>query len=321
MAEFEQQAVAPASTWRLTPHARESLAFAYGRTLGLRALAWLTWVGGVAFYLFGVRPVLAQGGDAALLAGVKALAMMAASQWALAILYRRLRDHVDIGPGIRRIQTKVPDEGACRARVSVCQNRVVLGEDEGYLWFEGGTLFYKGLQTVFRLNRPDVASLEAWSRRDRETNDPNVASDRSLLVLAADRRSVVAEFVEPFDEHEARARIAAFRRRLAAWLLGEEPAYLESLLPPRGLHPALAAVQPFCHEPLFAFGLMAASYAALGILTPHDFRPGAGMAATVLDAGLAVLAAMAVAAAWSHRRARSVREAAMAEQAQSLEGR
>lgn len=318
LGDREDLAAAPASTWRLTPHAQENFARAYGSTFWMRAMAWFFWLVGVAYYLLGVRPMIAassQGGDAGVLAATKALVMVGASQWALLLLYRRLRDQVDIGPGIRRLQTKVPDEEACRARVAVRLDGVVLGEDEGYLWFEGGTLFYKGLQTVFRLNRPDVELLDRWPRRDREANDPTIASDRSLLRLSEKGRSVLAVFVEPFDEHEARARIAAFRRRLAAWLRADEPATLESLLPPRGLHPSLAAVQAHANEPVFAGGLMVATYMVMALSTPHDFRPaaGAGMTPALVDAAVLALAVAAAVATRSHWRASSVRTAALRE--------
>jgi hypothetical protein len=288
-------------------------------------MAWFFWLVGVAYYLLGVRPMIsasAQGGDSGVLAATKALVMIGASQWALLLLYRRLRDQIDIGPGIRRLQTRIPDDEACRARVAVRADGVVLGEDEGYLWFEGGTLFYKGLQTVFRLNRADVEALERWPRRAREVNDPTISSDRSELRLVERGRSVSVVYIEPFDEHEARARIAAFRRRLAAWLRSDEPATLESLLPPRGLHPSLAALQPYAHEPVFAGGLQVATYAVIALSTPHDFRPvaGAGMAPAFVDAFMVVLAFAAAKATRSHWRASSVRASALREGPSSSTG-
>jgi hypothetical protein len=309
----DEGAVLPASDWRPTPHAVEHLGTAYTSTVWQRSLAWFFWLTGVGYYFLVAHAPISAGapgsaGDV-FLAHVKALVMVVVAQAALALLYARLREHIDIGPGIGRIQTRVPDPAACQCRAVARSRGVVTGEDEGFVWIEGGTLYYKGLQAAFRLNAPDITPFRKWPRSERAAHDPTVANDRAHVRLAWKDEVVEFRFIERFDDHEARRRISDFRRKLHAWFREPEPASLESLLPPRGLHPSFASAGIYAYEAVFAGGVgMATAVVLVATQPPRLMAPGSeSLLTATVYAGAALLFAISAATAVAQWRANSVR--------------
>lgn len=303
----------PAASWRPTPHATERMGTAYTEAVWQRAIAWFFWLSGTAYLFLIARPTALSGfagaPEAAIMAHIKALMMAGAGQIALMILYGRLRDNIDIGPGIVRIQAKVPDPQACRCRVRVMQDGVVTGLDEGFLWLDEGTMYFKGLQTAFRLDSDDLMPIRQWPKNDRVLTDPTIASDETKLTLAEPGRKLEISYVEPFDDHEARRRISDFRRALHGWLRDPKPSSLESLLPPRGVHPSLLTAGPFRYEAVFAGGLMVATSIVTLLLTPQGptLTPGMAALSSIVDLASIVLALIGAKIVWSQWRANLVR--------------
>jgi hypothetical protein len=207
-----------------------------------RALPWLFLVVGLAYYV-----LLARGfplSPDTVFTHVKSLTLIGAMQGALALVYTRLANHIDLGPGLRRLRHKVPSEGACPVRIAVRQEGVVTGLDEGYMWVEDGTLFYKGLQTVFRINREDVPPLGLWPRSFR----PDPARNRPVrrIPIPDSEGDLWLEVtpIDPFEDYHARRRTRRFYRDVYDWLDERPRGSLETLLPPRALHPCLSARGP-----------------------------------------------------------------------------
>ncbi len=313
----------PAASWRPTPHASERMGTAYTEAVWQRAIAWFFWVSGMTYLFLIARPTALSGyagaPEAAMMAHIKALMMAGAGQVALLLLYGRLRDNIDIGPGIVRVQARVPDPHACRCRLRVLKDGVVTGMDEGFLWLDDGTLYFKGLQTAFRLNPDDLLPVSKWKKNDRILADPTIATDLTRLALAEPGRQLEVHYVEPFDDHEARRRISDFRRALHAWLREPVPSSLESLLPPRGVHPSLLAVGLFRYEAVFAGGLMIATSIVTFLITPQgpSLNPGMAALSAIVDIASVVLVAIGIKLAWSQWRANVVRSRIAQQEAQS----
>lgn len=318
-----ERAERPAASWRPTPHATDRLGTAYTEAVWQRAIAWFFWLSGMAYLFLFARPTALSGfagaPEMAMMAHVKALTMAGAGQLALALLYGRLRDNIDIGPGIGRVQAKVPDANACRCRVKVVQDGVVTGLDEGFLWLEGGTLYFKGLQTAFRINPDDVLPLRDWPKSDRTLADPTIAADVTNLCLKERGRRLCCAYVERFDDHEARRRISNLRRALYSWLREPGESSLESLLPPREVHPSLLAAGPFRYEAVFAGGLMVAASVLAILLTPHGsaLSPGLATIAGIVDLFAVALAAVGAVIVWRQWRANLVRSRLASQESQT----
>jgi len=214
-------------------------------TLVLRLFAWFFVLSGLIYYFFYARRWEVP--EVALTSHIQALGMIAVAELCLVFLYTRLANKIDLGPGLRRLQAKVPDENACPVAIEIVQSEVVTGSDEGFAWIEEGTLFFKGLQTVFRLNAEDVPPLSSWPKKYRPSIDRGVPP-RNILVPVGNRTlRVRLKLIDPFEDRGARRRSAQFNRSLVKWLAERPTGSLETLLPPLELHDALR------HDSLFQF--------------------------------------------------------------------
>ena len=247
---MDQAPTKPMATWRVPSQISDLVEHSPKETLALRLFAWFFVIFGLTYYFMIARRW--ELGEAALSSHVQVLSMIAIAELSLVFLYTRLANKIDLGPGLRRLQTKVPDENACPIAIEVLQNDVVTGCDEGFFWIEDGTLFFKGLQTVFRLNAVDVPPLSRWPRKLRPSLDKGVPPRMILFNLADRTIKIRIKLIDPFEDRGARRRTALFDRSLTKWLHGRPAGSLESLLPPLELHDALRHSTWYRYEGLAA---------------------------------------------------------------------
>lgn len=176
---------------------------------------------------------------AAFLAIVKGLVVLAMAQGALVYLLSRISNDVNIGPGLKRVRARIPVEDAVPVAITVVQKGTVTGADEGYMWLDEGTLFYKGLQCVFRLNQQDIKPISEWP--SGRVPQPERGRDVRWLVLQAGARDceVKLSMIDPFEDYAVRRRSARFQTALLDWLHDKPYGALESVLPPLDVHPSL----------------------------------------------------------------------------------
>lgn len=240
----------PMANWRVPSQIAELVEHSPLETIYLRGFAWLFIVSGIGYYFLVARNWDLP--EPALAAHIQVFGMIGIAEICLVFLYTRLSNKIDLGPGLRRLQTKVPAEHACPVHIDVVQESVVTGSDEGFLWVDEGTLYFKGLQTVFRLNSSDVPPLGMWPRKLRPSIDKG-KPPRILLVPVADKVvKIKIDLIDPFEDRGARRRTANFDRTLTKWLAERPTGHLESLLPPLQLHDALRRTGPFRLEGLMA---------------------------------------------------------------------
>lgn len=242
------------ATWRVPSQIAELVRETPFETLYLRLFAWVFISCGAFYYFRFVRFMTAPA--EVLTSDVEVFLMIGLAQFCLIFLYRRLSNKIDLGPGLRRLRTKIPDESACPIYLEVIQEGVVTGNDEGYLWIEDGTLYYKGLQTAFRINASDVPHLKLWPRKFRPSYDKGIPP-RNILIDSSERPvRLQIKLINPFEDHGARRRTARFDRNLVKWLAEKPTGSLESLLPPLGLHAALVKEGTLRFEGIIAGVLM-----------------------------------------------------------------
>ncbi len=255
----------PSASWRVQDEVVAEVAAGLTDTLWQRGFAWMFLACGVGYYFLVARHYA--DADANMVAHVKALLLIVVSQIVLWALYRRLLNRVEIGPGLRRLQTKVPSERACPVGVEIRQDGIVTGYDEGYMWIEDGTLFFKGLQTVFRINREDVPPVGLWPRADRPK--PGGKRPDTIPIPVADRNvKLKVKLIDPFEDYNARRRALRFESELLEWLTERPQGWLESLLPPLEVHPSLRAALRWRHEGFVGALVMAAVNLGLILGTP-----------------------------------------------------
>lgn len=246
--ELGEAPARPEATWRVPAQIAELVQHSPHETVILRLFAWFFVLCGIGYYFIYARRW--ETAQVALTSHIQVLGMTAVAQLCLVFLYARLSNKIDLGPGLRRLQTKVPAEDACPVAIDVIQHEVVTGSDEGFAWIEDGTLYFKGLQTVFRLNVSDVPPLSEWPRKYRPSIDKGIPP-RHILIPVDDRMvRLRLQLIDPFEDRGARRRSAMFNRSLVKWLAERPTGSLESLLPPLGLHLALQGNRPFRYEGL-----------------------------------------------------------------------
>lgn len=225
------------SAWRLTPRAEERVGQVAYETIAFRVIAWAMLLVGFGFELIFARNP--RDPMSAFILGAKAYILIILAQATLHFLYRRLLNHLHLGPGLKRIRAKVPDDRACPVRIRIQQQGVVTGFDEGYMWVSEGTLYFKGLQSVFRLNRDDVPEIKTWPRALRPR--PNHGKLPNRLVVDTDDRQLVIDFdlIDPFEDFNTRRRAHFFQLEVMEWLVQRPKGSIESLLPPYSVHPGL----------------------------------------------------------------------------------
>lgn len=239
------------STWRLTQRAEENLVVTHKETLWIRAVSWIVLAIAVSYTLaFLRRDDLSN--DVVWILHIKGYMLMAFMHAVLYFVYRRVCDHIYLGPGLRKISTKIPDEDAVPIKLEIRQNKVLTGIDEGYLWLEDGTLYYKGLQTNFRLNHGDVPPLSHWRYRDRPNPGQGKLPDRLPLRLMDRDMEVRFAILDAYEDFASRRKAHTFRQTVYDWLTDDSQGNLESLLPPTSVHPGLQRSKIFGMEPVVA---------------------------------------------------------------------
>jgi len=210
--------------------------------------------------------------ESAFLLAAKAYTLIIVAELALFFLYRRLSDFLYLGPGLKRIRTKVPDDRAVPVHVRITQAGVVTGCDEGYMWIEDGTIFFKGLQSVFRLNSADVIPLREFPRKHRP--NPDHGRHPRVLYLTSDWQQVALEIdlIDPFEDFNTRRRAHFFHLELMEWLVQRPAGSLETLLPPLQVHPGLHRADFSSVELVSAAGALTAINAILVFTARLDSR-------------------------------------------------
>lgn len=241
----------PTSFWRISSRVEDHLLTGRNETIYLRVIFWILLAISATYIIaFLRRSDLTE--DVVWILHLKGYVLVAIANVALLYIYRRMLNFLYLGPGLKRLKLKLPDESAVPIRLTLTQHNAITGVDEGYLWFSEGTLFYKGRQTTFRLNREDVPAISLWKRKER----PNLALNKmpeTLPVPYGDTDLKIKFSV--LDSHEdftTRRQASHFYNSLIQWLNDRPQGSLESLLPPTDLHPGFRIRERYGKEPLYA---------------------------------------------------------------------
>lgn len=286
--------VKPTAEWRITGAPEERLKSSPLETAWQRIVAWFLLICGITYaFLVARRPGPP---EAYFVDNLRTLALIALAQASLFYLYRRESNWIDIGLGLKRLKTKVPTESACSVSVSIRQLGAVTGRDEGYMWIQGGTLYFKGLQSVFRLNSEDVPPLESWPRRAHP--DPASLRPPHGMPVVGGRHdmSLDIRFIDPYEDYGSRRRSSEFIDSLMAWLREKPQGELESLLPPDAVHPMLQQPGTAQYEGIVAGSVLTGINLALLSTARRDIdgRTIAALGEAFLVAATLVLAYLAV---------------------------
>jgi hypothetical protein len=233
--DFPLKVAEPTAEWHLPD--REQITASPKENLWQRLLAWVFLATGFAFYLFSRTTIDTE--IAFTVATSQGVFLMSVSQGLLFYLYRKQSNHVEVGTGFRRLQSKVPPQADLPVRVEIVRSGTMTGRDKGYIWLEEGTWYFKGLQTAFRFNQQDVVPIEAWPR----SIAPDPANEKPPHVLPM--KSVSGPFVlkidviNPYEDYAKRKKVKGFYREMYDWLTERPRGQIESLLPPTAVHPSL----------------------------------------------------------------------------------
>jgi hypothetical protein len=200
----------------------------------MRGLAWAFLALGLTFYL-----LIVQRSDSAMLhitGHAKFFIILAASQAVLMTVLRRMANDVRLGAGLKLLKPAAAAEDALPVRIEIRQKGTLTGADEGLTWLHDGTLFFRGISCVFRLNSQDVLPPASWSRSALKRQGPTL---RTLPLAAIPGAEVSLKLIDPFEDYASRRRGALFQRSVREWLDRRPEAFIESILPPLDLHPAL----------------------------------------------------------------------------------
>lgn len=240
----------PNSFWRVSSRVEDHLFTNQNETLIVRTIFWIL-LGVSAIYVLAFLRRENLSDEVAWILHLKGYLVITLLNAGLLYIYKRILNHIHLGPGLKKLHAKIPDEDAVPVRIRITQNGAITGVDEGFLWILEGTLYYKGRQTVFRLNREDVPPLSLWPRKER----PNLALNRlpeSILVPTENHLLKINYTI--LDSHEdfgTRRKASHFQNQLVDWLTERPVGSLESLLPPTELHPGFLS-QFRGQEPLIA---------------------------------------------------------------------
>lgn len=286
--------IRPNSGWRLSSRIEEHILKTSQDTQWLRTVCWFI-LGLSATYalIFLRRSDLTD--DIAWILHLKGYALVIAMHAALIYAYHRVTNSIHLGPGVRKLKTKIPSENALPVRIHVLQQDSITGIDEGYMWIEDGTIFFKGIQTVFRINWDDVPPMSLWKNSDR----PQLAKNRVPEIIPVPSLGhdlkVRFEVLDRFDDYGTRRRAAEFYSSYCRWLTDRPKGSLESLLPPSALHPAFIRKGFAKWEPVVGLALLAVLDVALAISLNLGVRyqgtsTGFAIIATTMYLGLAIWA-------------------------------
>lgn len=227
----------PWAPWKIAPEEAERMTPSLVEGWWQRLFAWMFLIaGGVT--IFWVSPATPSPAES-FMSLLKGFILLGVAQAGLMFILSRQFNDVNMGPGLKRVKAKVPVDDAVPAAINMTQKGTRTGADEGYLWFDDGTLYYKGLQCVFRLNREDILPLDQWPKRDLPRFHQGV--DIRKLHLNAGSRSYVLglQMIDPFEDFGTRRKAHRFQHALADWLADRPQGGIESVLPPLDVHPSL----------------------------------------------------------------------------------
>lgn len=255
----------PVGGWRMARRSEE-IFLNPADTLPFRGVAWLFVLAGV-LVLFFFAPQSEN--QAQMFMGYfKAFTMIALAQAILIYLLTKSSNSIFLDTGLKRLKAKVPDESAVPVSIQVVQKGAVTGADEGFIWLENGTLYFRGLQSVWRLNREDVMPLAEWPKTMR----PKPGLGRPMNTLVLDSGALIRyRQIDPFEDFQSRRRAFRFQNGLIKWLVDRPEGSLETVLPPMEVHPGLERFGPLRYEGVVTAGGLVALNVALLIVTRPDF--------------------------------------------------
>ena len=298
--EFPLKVGEPTAEWHLPVDEAGQIRRSPRENLWQRGLGWLFLVSGFVAFVLTARNITSVVGYAVSLS--QAFVLMGISQAVLIYLYRRLSQHVDVGTGFRRLKSKVPEDVSLMVRVDVVRDGCLTGRDEGFMWLNEGTWYFKGLQTAFRFNQNDVVPIEAWPKRI----SPDPAHDKPPTLLPM--KSVHGQLelrvnvIDPHVDFAKRKQVREFYRELYDWLVERPRGAIESLLPPLDVHPDLHRTD------LARFEGLAAGLAMVLIDSGVLFGlPREGRASAIAAVLATVLLAAGIRLAWLEYRDLTVR--------------
>lgn len=244
------QPAEPAADWRLAPYEEIPAGSVFKDTLWQRLFAWAFLLIGAATWVIFIRRDM----DPAsyFINWIKSFAMIVVSEAIIIFLINRMGNYVSRGTGLKRIKTKIPNDIACPAALKIRQDHTVTGADEGYLWFEEGTLFYKGLQAVFRVNSENLIPLENTPRSDRPVKGSGKQVKRIHLQGGKRHLSLDIRMIDPFEDYHSRRRAHTFQTSLARWVAERPAPAVETVLPPLEVHPELMRTDKLRYEGVVA---------------------------------------------------------------------
>jgi hypothetical protein len=277
---------APSAEWRL-PRLDEIPSFApSGSAFWQRAVCWLFLTAGITFYLL---PAGRQTPLVELATALKTLLLVGGSSAVIIVLITRATSERSAGISLGSIKTKLPVEEACPVKVKIHQDGSVTGSDEGYVWLEEDTLFFKGTQCVFRINAQDVLDLNQWEKGHRPKSDDGVGL--RWLDLKRERRklSLRFDFLELDEDHASHKRASKLVRRLMTWVKDRPEGVVEAVLPPLAVHPGLLASGQWAKEGGISGWLIALSGAVLTFVSVLRLMSPGHLGISLTEAMVAML--------------------------------
>lgn len=309
---FPMKVAEPTAEWHL-PEERELIQPSPQDGLWLRVISWAFLATGFAFFLVSRATVRTEA--AYTVAVGEAVTLIAIGQVILVYLYRRLSNHVEVGSGFRRLRTKVPEEADLPISIEIVRVGTLIGRDAGYMWLADGTWYFKGLQTAFRFNQQDVVPIEAWSR----SIAPDPAADKPPTVIPMKSKSgdlvLRVKVIDPYEDFAKRKRAKAFYRDMYDWLTERPRGAIESLLPPKHVHPSLRRRGAWRYEGIVGAFVMVVVDSAVLVSLPHEgVRTNLGNFGLFVALGVSVLTFFSVRLAWTEFRDMTVRQRLAAEE-------
>lgn len=233
----DDQNPTPVATWRVPSALREKPLSNGTDALWQRALLWVFLSIGVA-YLVAART---NPTDGSIGMHLKALAIVAITQICLFIIYRRFSTHLESAWAFRGLRKRVPVTDAVPVEIELFQDQTLTGSDRGFVWFEGNTLYFKGVQTAFHLSRIDVAPLSLWPKRFHpKANQLTPPRWIHIPIGFSNFLDLKVVPIDPFEDHDARRRALLFDKQVVAWINDSPTEGSDTLLPPTALHPGLS---------------------------------------------------------------------------------
>lgn len=170
---------------------------------------------------------------------VKVILLCGGASAAILALLGKASNDRSAGMSLSAVKTRLPVESACPIFIRIFQEETVTGTDEGYLWLDEETLYFKGTQCAFRVNSNDVAPLSEWQKGHRPKSDDG-AGLRWLELRGASRPlKLQFSFLELDGDHASHRRASQMVRALMSWINRGEEGALETVLPPLAVHPGL----------------------------------------------------------------------------------